>query len=67
MRAQQTTKCIVCLRRATSWSGVVLKSQRDVSAGFCVRHERLRLRNMLRREGCLGGWHKMMGLQTVDL
>lgn len=54
--------CIVCLKKATIYTGHVMKENLVVSAGFCEKHQDAPCASLLGEEGCFGGWHKEYGI-----
>ena len=67
-----TTRCIVCLKKATHYTGHLVKGNGKVLAGWCDEHrnttlcdEQARTGHMylMDRVGCFGAWHRSYGFK----
>lgn len=56
-----TTKCIICLKPATNHCGFVRGNKEDILAGFCEKHEKVNIPDLMNEEGCCGAWHPSYG------
>jgi hypothetical protein len=65
-KMKTTEKCIVCLKKATNFSGHVIKNDgRIIIAGWCDEHSDLHSINLLNKNGCFGGWHNEYGISKM--
>lgn len=67
-RVRETTKCIVCLRPATVFSGHVMRGREAVIAGWCDDHSVVNWTPpfYMGRIGCCGGWHSAYGCRKSE-
>lgn len=61
---RSTDKCIVCLAKAETWTGHVMRGKEIVLAGWCSIHRSRSMSDLrlLKHEGCFGGYHASYGL-----
>ncbi len=70
-KVKQTKNCIVCLKKATQWSGHVIKFPKQpireaLIAGFCAEHVGvLKYHLYFNRRGCYGFYNKNHGSQEA--
>ena len=63
-----TQNCIICGKKAKTWTGHVHKKDKRVLAGFCKEHDNRESENLLQRKphpgcaGCFGEWEERDGL-----
>jgi len=72
---KRTTKCIICLKKATCYTGHVVKEGEPISAGWCREHAEVYLRPwdepseslgslyLGNKMGCYGGWMECYGIE----
>lgn len=59
-------KCIICLKKATSFSGNLkdLKgNKRIIISGRCKEHFNINIPDFMNKMYCHGAWHSMYGIQ----
>ena len=65
---KQTTKCILCLKKATCHAGHVITDEGVIiQAGWCKLCWVVtpKFVNLAKRQGCYGGWLKRYGVKDV--
>lgn len=66
MRDFRTTKCLICLKPATIYTGHVILGKMHVIAGWCEKHSHCLVpctEHYARHQGCHGGWLNEYGLE----
>jgi hypothetical protein len=59
---ESTEKCLVCLEKATHFSGhVQLPNGDHIIAGFCDKHSDIESPDLLKSLGCHGAWDERFG------
>jgi len=60
----QTKRCLVCLRKATNYSGFVTsKKHGTIIAGWCEGHSDIPSPDLLNMCGCFGHYDKRYGIE----